>query len=594
MPSEPTVLAAAEPIQQVGTEIPFKALAIALARRTIQPVLSGTGGNVTEHGYTAFADRTAYATAVVDTDYEIIVPIDVFKSGKAVHRGKSQYYVSFYESSHFSGIRVYNRVQSGRRYLSVFSTNVDQVFSHPNLNAVKSVLSREAGQFENNFVRLARIAGKLVISAIVNNETLQSIHAAAEPFGAGDAVDQYLRQHHSGAVTLLGYRKFDFKTDDGIAILSWDRKPVVTFGTSRDASGKRKATACLGLFQAINPGKHIADVSDLLESMLQKQSYTSTQQLVLKMLQHILGIFDVLDWNNQPQRYQNAEAAAEHQPHADILPEPLRRDHVFVSLYNLKQLEGKTLSTAGRAWRITINSIYRGHDSHTNRDAPGSSHHISATLTLTTAGHAPEKIRIETWGKTYTVTVGAQHLGNRSRAVHTFRNKDFKSPVTPNSFLQTVLKKLGLLDQDHVQVPEAEVPEEFLDRCVLGYIAAAISYTNLSYDDDANEDTYSDKYDTRDVDDDSLAKVRVYMRKFLEHMYPRIEKAQFYNRNLEPNDIGHYTHLSHIGSGGGFNEERYNGDDEDLAEDLDKAANAIFPGDCNLSENEDGTFSIDL
>ena len=516
-----------------------------------------------------------------------------------MHRGQTQYYVVFHESEHGSCIRIYSRKTGGRAYLSAFQVIVDQVFYHPNLNAVKSVLSREAGQLENNFVRLARIAGKLVISAIVNDKTLAVMHAAAEPFGAGDAVDQYLRQHHSGAVTLLGYRKFDFKTDDGIAILSWDRKPVVTFGTSRDASGKRKATACLGLFQAINPGKHIADVSDLLESMLQKQSYSSTQQLVLKMLQHTLGIFDVLDWDNQPQRYQNAEAAAEHQPNPDILnnagtlPEPFRSDRVFVSLYNLKQLEGKTLTTAGRAWRVTVNSIYRGHD-YDHDDMRRQSEHVSANLTLKTGGQDPEKIWIETWGKTYTVTVTNHDRVNRAKVVHVFRDNDFKSPVTPNSFLQTVLKKLGLLDQDQVRVPDAKVPKVFLDQCVRGYINAALAYTQLSDADDADEDTYSDKYDASDVDDASVELVRGYMRKFLEHMYPRIAKAKHKNVNLEPQDIGHLTYLSHVGSGGGFNEERYNGDDEDLADDLDKAADAIFPGDCCLSENVDGTVSIDL
>jgi hypothetical protein len=262
---------------------------------------------------------------------------------------------------------------------------------------------------------------------------------------------------------------------------------------------------------------------------------------------------------------------------------------VFNAFHSLKQAEGKTIQLQGRAWQAHITSLYRSSD---NREGIQHNNHIRAALTLTTPGREPEKIQIETWGRDYVVTVGAQHLGNRSRTVLTLRRPDFRDLVSPSSFLRTVLERLGLLEQDQVRVPKHQVPKEFVDQCVRGYIDAALGYSRLDYD-DTNEDTFDSKYSYDDVAAESISRVRGYMLKFLEHTYPRIVKAQKANHNLKPSDIGHRTYLSHTGSGGGFSEETYRGDD-DLADDLAHVADAIFPGDCNLEEDGRGGVDINL
>jgi hypothetical protein len=580
--------AAAEPEQRGRTEVPFKLLAIALARREFPGAVPAAKSTVTEHGYTCYADRCPWSRGVVDTEYEILVPVDAFQANKSVSRGSAQYYVSFYETDRGSGIRVYSRNSRGRAYLPEIQSSVDQIFYHPNLDPVKSLLSREAGQTKNNLVRLVRIAAKLVISVITKDPQLTSMHAATEPAGAGDDVDQYLHQNHRGTVSLPGYRKFDFSTENGIAILSWDGKPVVTFCTWYADTGKRNAPVCLGVFQALQPGRHIIQLEGVLESAIRNRAGATAQQLVLKMLRHALDAFNIPDWDKQPKRYQNAEAAAEPEPK---LPRSGGADPLFNAFYNLKQAEGKTIKIKDRAWSAHITSFYRGSDSPDERYQSRDTH-ISATLMLTTPGHEPEKIQIETWGRDYVVTVGAQHLGNRSRTVLTLRRPDFRDPVSPSSFLRTVLERLGLLEQDQVRVPKHQVPKEFVDQCVRGYIDAALGYSRLDYD-DTNEDTFDSKYSYDDVAAESIFRVRGYMLKFLEHTYPRIVKAQKANHNLKPSDIGHRTYLSHTGSGGGFSEETYRGDD-DLADDLAHVADAIFPGDCNLEEDGRGGVDINL
>lgn len=412
------------------------------------------------------------------------------------------------------------------------------------------------------------------------------VTAATEEPESSDAfvnLHRYLHTRRTGKLSVPGYSKpFDFATERGLAFLRWDDQPVVSFSVYDDtgSGSPKQAAICLGLYPASTPGKHIEHVEDLTRT-----TYSKTRQpavTVLTLLRHALDKFNVQDYRPLPKSIQ--AAAEPKKPSAHLPVDPKAPAH-FKAFVGLRDLVGKVVSKPGFPWRIKIESAW-----HDPRTEVQYAHPQSASCKLLVKGKTDETIVVNThnFGRSYDVRVNTDHLGNNGKTGLVLQGTKLATVTKPAEFLWTVLSALGLGDpkNDEIPVKSVYVPSWYLDRAVKGYLGAVLNYTTDDGHEDYNADTgdgpnLDENASIGDFDAESVAAARDRMSRFLSQVYDRLEDED----GIEAEEVGSTAYLSHTGTGVNFKDRRI---DEDLAEDLDRIVDVIFPGDLEVTAVRDG------
>lgn len=409
--------------------------------------------------------------------------------------------------------------------------------------------------------------------------------AAAEQPESSDAfvlLHRYLHSRRTGKLNIPGYSKpFEFAIEHGMAFLRWDEQPVVSFGvySNTGVGTPDKAVITLGLYPASTPGKHIEHVEELTH-----MTYAKTKQpavTVLALLKHALGSFNVQDYR-APQQF--VRAAAEPKKPSEHLPVDPKAPAHFKAFVSMRELIGKNVTKPGFPWRVKIESVY--HDPRTDAQY---THPLSASCKLLLKGKSDETISVSTrnFGRSYEVTVNTNHLGNNGKTGLVLQGAKLHGVTKPAQFLWTILTALGLDKPENEEIPvkSVPVPSWYLDRAVKGYLGAVLSYTTDDDHEDYDHETgdgpnLEDNASIGDFDAESVATVRDRMSRFLGQVYDKLEDED----GIDAEQIGATAYLSHSGTGVSFKDRRI---DDDLAEDLDRIVDVIFPGDLDVTAVRD-------
>lgn len=403
-------------------------------------------------------------------------------------------------------------------------------------------------------------------------------HATKEPLVL---VHRYLSRNTRGKFSVPRYREpFDYVVDNSMAFLRWHGVNVVSFGvySYHENEVPDQAAITLGLYPASTPGQHLQHVEDEVRKLYTK--FNNPTRVVLALLVHALDTFNVQDYVAP----KHAQAAAEPKKPNEHLPVDPKAPVHFKAFVGLRDLVGKNVSRPGFPWRIKIESAW--HDPRTDTQYV---HPQSASCKLLVKGKTDETIVVNThnFGRSYDVKVNTDHLGNNGKTGLVLQGSKLQGVTKPAEFLWTVLTALGLGDpkNDEIPVKSVHVPSWYLDRAVKGYLGAVLSYTT----DDGHEDYNADNGDGPNLDEnasigdfdaESVAGARDRMSRFLSQVYDRLEDED----GIDAEEVGSTAYLSHTGTGVNFKDRRI---DADLAADLDRIVDVIFPGNLDVTAVRD-------